>query len=425
MIIACPNCGAALELPEESVGAKVQCPVCETSFVSSGPKEWREQSEQRFDNVVQSFKKFTEWDVHIIIDQLAGVRFEYAPLRLLEVEDVIESPLGLMVVVDCMSTSAAALTSKLTLCLSKNSLSKNMQVWKDLPGRYGVGVLLRRDKSDEEDENDSVKFENIRTREEWQRLSSDGIALPALLGVDFLNRDLVLNLADLNCLYITGGDTYAQTMRLDVIMRGIVSCRDESQVCIQKLDFFGTLFHVPKKFAWSDCETHLNDDRNKNWKHDAAISLSKIEKELERRKKLFERSGVDEYGEYYCKHKLPRLVLIVEADGKRLTEASDEISNRIVLLLESDLRSYGIHLILVDYGPSSIEMDAFPYFVQNPDYLAVEDGLGCISGRQPNPLMSLVTFGTTDATRAGFDDDLVYRSPNGEVCKFRLAKFPK
>ena len=47
MIIACPNCGAALELPEESVGAKVQCPVCETSFVSTGPDEWRGRTEQR------------------------------------------------------------------------------------------------------------------------------------------------------------------------------------------------------------------------------------------------------------------------------------------------------------------------------------------------------------------------------------------
>ena len=418
MIIACPNCGAALELPEESVGAKVQCPVCETSFVSTGPDEWRGRTEQRFNNVVQSFKKFTKWDVHIIIDELAGIRFDYAPFRLLEVEDVIESPLGLMVVVDCMSTSAAALASKLTLCLDKD-----MQVWKDLPGRYGVGVLLRRDQVDEEDENDSVKFENIRTREEWQRLSSDGIALPALLGVDFLNRDLVLNLADLNCLYITGGDTYAQSQRLDVIVRGIVSCRDESQVCLQKLDFMGTLFHVPQKIAWANCETHLNDDRNKNWKHDAATALSRIEKEIERRKKLFERSEVDKYSEYCSKHTLPRIVLIIEADGKRLNEASDEIFNRIVLLLESDLRSYGIHIILVDYGPSSIEGDAFPFFVQNPEYLAVEDGLGCISGRQTNPLMSLVAFGTTDATRAGFDDNLVYRSPNGEVCKFRLAKF--
>lgn len=82
MIIACPNCGAALELPEESVGAKVQCPVCETSFVSTGPDEWRGRTEQGFNNVVQSFKKFTKWDVHIIIDELAGIRFDYAPFRL-------------------------------------------------------------------------------------------------------------------------------------------------------------------------------------------------------------------------------------------------------------------------------------------------------------------------------------------------------
>ena len=421
MIIACPNCGAALELPEESVGAKVQCPICETSFVSAGPQEWEEQTIQRLNDVMQSFTEATKWNVHIIMTELAGVRFEYAPFRLLEVKDVIESPLGLMAVVDCMSTSAAALTSKLSRCDRDD-----IQVWKDLPGRHGVGVLLRGGRSDEGNKNGSANFESIRTREEWQRLSSDGIALPALLGVDFLNRDLVLNLADFNCLYITGGDTHAQTTRLNVIMRGIVSCRDESQVCIQKLDFMGTLFHVPQKFAWANCETHLNDDRNKNWKRDAANSISKIEMEVERRKKLFERSGVDEYGEYCCKHKLPRLVLIVEADGKRLNESSHEIFNRIVLLLESDLRSYGIHLILVDYGPFiSTDEDAFPTFVQNPDYLDVKDGLGCISGRLPDPLMSLVAFGTTDATRAGFDDDLVYRSPNGEVCKFRLAKSPK
>ena len=41
MLIACPNCGASLELPEESVGAKVQYPVCEMSFVSSGSEEWK------------------------------------------------------------------------------------------------------------------------------------------------------------------------------------------------------------------------------------------------------------------------------------------------------------------------------------------------------------------------------------------------
>ena len=418
MIIACPNCGAALELPEESVGAKVKCSVCETSFVSAGPEEWEKQTKQRLNNLMQSFKEVTKWNVQTIIDELAVVRFEYAPFRFLEVEDAIESPLGLMVVVGCMSTSVAALTSKLTY-----TIDKDMQVWKDIPGRYGVGVFLQRDKSDEGDKNESVNFESIRTRDEWQRLSSDGIALPALLGVDFLNRDLVLNLADVNCLYITGGDTYTQTTRLNVIMKGIVSCRDESQVCIQKLDFMGTLFHVPQQLAWANCETHLNDSKNKNWKRDAANSLSKIEMEIERRKKLFERSEVSEYGKYRSKYKLPRLVLIVEANGKRLNEVSDEIFNRIALLLQSDLRSYGIHLILVDYGPFSMETDAFPYFVHNPDYLTVKDGLGCISGRIPDPLMSLIAFGTTDATRAGFDNDLVYRSPNGEVCKFRLAKF--
>lgn len=417
MIIACPNCGAALELPEESVGAKAQCSICETSFVSAGPQEWEEQTIQRLKNVMQSFTEVTKWNFHIIMTELAGVRFEYAPFRLLEVKDVIESPLGLMAVVDCMSTSAAALTSKLSRCDRDD-----IQVWKDLPGRHGVGVLLRGGRSDEGDKNGSANFESIRTREEWQRLSSDGIALPALLGVDFLNRDLVLNLADLNCLYITGGDTYAQSRRLDAIVRGIVSCRDERQVCFHELNFMGTLFHVPKKFAWTTCETHL-DDRNKNWKRDSENSLSKIKMEIERRKRLFERSEVHGYDEYCSNHTLPRLVLIVEADGQRLNEASSDIFERIVLLLESDLRSYGIHLVLVDYGPFSIVDDAFPYFVQNPDYLTVTDGLGCISGRLPDPLTSLVVFGTTDATRAGVDDELVYKSPDGEVCKFRLAKF--
>jgi len=35
MIINCPRCGEALELPEEAVGAKVQCPFCEETFVGA------------------------------------------------------------------------------------------------------------------------------------------------------------------------------------------------------------------------------------------------------------------------------------------------------------------------------------------------------------------------------------------------------
>ena len=121
MIIACPNCGAALELPEESVGAKVKCPVCETSFVSSGPKEWREQTEQRLNNVMQSFTDSAKWIVQgTIKNVLSRLRFKDAQFRLLEVEDVIESPLGIMIVVDCLSTSAAALTSELILYIGKN-----------------------------------------------------------------------------------------------------------------------------------------------------------------------------------------------------------------------------------------------------------------------------------------------------------------
>ena len=33
MEIKCPKCKEALELPEEAVGAKVQCPFCGDTFI--------------------------------------------------------------------------------------------------------------------------------------------------------------------------------------------------------------------------------------------------------------------------------------------------------------------------------------------------------------------------------------------------------
>ena len=266
-----------------------------------------------------------------------------------------------------------------------------------------------------------MRFENIRTREEWLRLSFDGVALPALLGVDFLNRDLILNLADLNCLYITGGDTYAQSLRRETLIRGIVSCRDEKRVRFLTLDFMNTLSMIPEKYQWTHCEKLM--DSNKDWKRNAVKYLTKITNEISKRKELFERSNCFDYGEYSQKHVLPRIVIFVEVNGNHLNRDAEEIFDGILNLVRSDLKSYGIHLILIDYGPFSLEADAFPYFIHNPDYLTAKDGLGCISGRLPYPLMSLVVFGTADAARAGFEDDLVYKSPNGEVCKFRLAKF--
>ena len=409
MIIACPNCGAALELPEESVGARVQCPECETLFVSRGPEEWKAQTKQRLVKALQPLTTDDAKNIDTLIRVVARLRFieEEAQFRMLEIEDVIQSPLGLMAIIDCASSSAAALASEMS------DLGSGWTVWRDVPGRRGVGLLIANSRNEAEVTN----FKDIREREVWQSLSSDGIALPILLGIDFLNRDLVLNLADFNCLYITGGDTYAQNKRLDVIVRGIASCRDKSQVCIQKLDFFGTLFRVPEDLVWTSSETRF-DVANKDRKRAAISFISKIEKEIERRKKLFDRAELARYDEYCSKYALPRLVFIVELEGRQLYQQSAECFNGLVNLLSSDLTRYGVHFLVVDYDPFSMEDDAIPFYLDDKG-----DNIGRISGWLHNPLVSLVVFGTSDAIHAGRDDGLVYKSPNGEVCKFRLAKF--
>lgn len=418
MIIACPNCGAALELPEESIGAKVQCPVCETSFVSSGPEEWKAQTKQRLSKVLQTLSADDAEKIDILLRVTARHRFNDTQFRMLEIEDIIKSPLGFMAIIDCATSSAAALVSAMAGMAGEGSMTT---LWKAIPGRRGIGLLFEDRVSYDRDKDKSANFEDIRVREEWQRLSSDDMALPALLGVDFLNRDLVLNLADFNCLYVNGGDTCAQSTRMEVIVNGMLACRDISQVRFFELNFMdGTLniLFVPKEYYWEKCEEPLAEWKNPNWKRDAAKYIAMIKAEKTKRKKLFERSGCYCYETYREKHVLPHVVILVQIEGQKFYERDSEMFLEIVNL-RYDLKDYGMHLILIDYSPYSIGSDAFPFFMHK------SDGVGFLSGHQCDYLMSLVAFGSPEAEHAHGDYHPVYKSPNGEVCKFRLAKFPE
>lgn len=411
MIIACPNCGAALELPEESVGAKVQCPVCETAFVSTGPEEWKTQTKQRLSKVLQTFSADELKTIDGIMFGLACRRFDEAQFRMLEIEDIIKSPLGFMLVIDCATSSPAALAYTMSHGKSKFS------VWRDVPGRRGVGLLFE-NRDYERNDDESANFEDIRKREEWQRLSSDGLALPVLLGVDFLNRDLVLNMADFNCLYVTGGDTCAQSRRMDTIVNGILACRDITQVRLFELDFMdaGDILFLPKEYYWERCEEHLAERNNKNWKREAKKYIDMIKAEKRKREQLFERAGCDCYETYREKHVLPHVVIFVQIEGREFCKKDNDLFTEMINLIY-DLKNYGMHLILIDYSPYSLESDAFPFYLHNCN------GVGFLSGHQSDYLMSLVAFGSSGAMHAHGDYHPVYKSPNGEVCKFRLAKF--
>ena len=131
MIIACPNCGAALELPEEAVGARVQCPECETLFVSRGPEEWKAQTKQRLVKALQPLTTDDAKNIDALIRVVARLRFieEEAQFRMLEIEDVIQSPLGLMAIIDCASSSAAALASEMSLVLRMQYTQGGMTAW--------------------------------------------------------------------------------------------------------------------------------------------------------------------------------------------------------------------------------------------------------------------------------------------------------
>lgn len=412
MIIACPNCGAALELPEESVGAKVQCPVCETSFVSAGPEEWKAQTKQRLSKVLQTFSADDAEKIDILLRVTARHRFNDAQFRMLEIEDIIKSPLGFMAIIDCATSSAAALASAMD---GMNDPWSNSYLWKDVPGRRGVGLLFENRKY-ERDDDESVNFEDIRKREVWQRMSSDNVAVPVLLGVDFLNRDLILNLADFNCLYVTGGDTCAQSKRMDVIVKGILADRDMSQVRFLELNFMNTtnILNLPREYYWSECAGQLTESCNKNWKKDAKKYISMINAEKKKREKLFGHADCSSYETYREKHVLPQVVVIIQVEGATLSENTHDLFTDIVDMIP-DSKSYGIHFILIDYESS---INAFP------EYIHLDENVGFISGWQCNSLMSMVAFGTPDGIHAHGDYHPIYRSPNGEVCKFRLAKFP-
>ncbi len=414
-----------MELPEESVGAKVKCPVCETSFVSNGNvtvsrgdsiEEWMEQTNLRFRSVTQSYTADEKQTLDFALSVLAEARFDHAKISNLEVNDIIKSPLGLLLLVDCPSSSVAVLEVMLAKEFCGN------KVYRDIPGQHGVGVLVSL-KGYDYNRDDALDFDAIHRRVEWQRLSSDSTALPALLGVDFLNRDLILNLADFNCLYVTGGDTLAQSRRLDVIVKGMLSCRSVSQLRFLELNFMDGTWVAPQKYIWGNCCNEVDKNSNKDWKRDVLKYISLIKAEKEKRKKLFRDSNCDHYNQYCERHVFPRIVIIVQVGGLHLRNDEQMVFKAISEdLLSSDLRDYGIHLILVDYEPSRLcgpGLNGIGF----PEYVYDVAGTGFLSGGVEGYLESLIAFGTSDARQRRDDYQAVYKSPDGEVCEFQFAKF--
>ena len=442
MEIKCPKCEAALELPDEAVGAKVQCPFCHEKFLGKEPaafvlqparqregvsveqgtlspqnrqQDFIERGMRALGEKILSFsgdeiEKVRSFLKHLIV--MLNSEDEYAPKlsadqRFLSVEvvDVIKSPMGMLFVVDCPTTSNAALAK----FIENQFRFGSPTIWQNLPGRRGVGVLYRSDKL-----CGRISSDDFMERNAWRRFSSDTETLPMLFGVDFLNRDLVVDLGRMNVVYCTGADTYAQKCFLQTALDGICSCRTPRQVEFLYLDFMGDAPQLDERYGKKEHIDTLEDGKGS-----ALTALSVVEAEIKRREELRNSSCYDSYGECARERALSRYVAIIAMDGREIKESSHEVFNKICELLCIDgkgsdwsLKDLGVHIVLVDYGPLDAE--------GLPDCVHGIDGVGFVCRNRHDAFSSIMMMGTDDAMsgRIGGESDGVYRSPEGEVCPF-------
>ena len=324
------------------------------------------------------------------------------PLSRLELKQIVCSELGVLVVFDSDEMSTGALSALLN---AKN----DQRLWHSLPGCRGVAVDLPwveevvRDRTTE-----------IMQRQKWRDLVADSATLPMILGVDFLAKDLILDLAQFSCIYCIAPRYDDHICLLETFLTPMFSVRLPSDLKVACHDFGDSFqeFKIPPRFEFSnDLSSHGDQSSSETF-------IARVENEIGYRQRLL-REGC-------CKSlvqlkerglNIPHVVFVFRCVDITNLRREDRYYRFSDLLCNTDLSDLGIHLIVIDAKGD----DADIRLIVNNRACDGRRDMGVILKGDFYPSDSSAILGTRQgAWIRGTSQRAVYRSPYGEISEFFL-----
>ena len=307
-----------------------------------------------------------------------------------------------------------------------------VKVMDSLPETSSIGIGIHRSHGDDTEPSLTAMVDS----DEYKKLIANSNAVPIVLGIDHMNKPLVIDMSDGDNMVIIGSDTLDQSYTTEVIVNGLIYGRSPYDLQLTVLD---AREHAPQSLGWCagypySRNSISNPPTNRNlgsWCKRATAIFEEIKHDCSVRRRMIVAAGCSNIEEYntISGRNLPRRVVLMANFPGRSNDASidsrtaiDSFKESVVSFIGSNKADVGVHFILWNFAANWADLDdaslveALMYAKDNTHFIAYTrfDEIG-----------SCLNFaGGHEACYNNFAP-LVYRSPDGNIHYFLFAKVRK
>lgn len=311
-----------------------------------------------------------------------------------------------------------------------------------LPGTCNIGIGIQRELNCC---NPSIK--ELMDSHTYKAFSTDPNALPLCLGVDHMGKPLVLNLAEISQLVIVGGNETEQKDLADAIITGLMYSCSPYDIQLTVFDCSRSIFGEYAEFPYNNksIRNPPTEENIRNWCKKAESIIDAIISDCYKREEIIEEAGCETIQDYNKIRKLPRRIVLASnfPNYAHTIKEVKQLKDRIRHLVGLHMDDAGIHFVFLTSSPSwGIDNRACQYHGRdelNANLAMAEtlldstDTIGLVAYRQTveaesgedcvENISPILDF--AGGRESGHDrclGPLVYRSPQGDIHYFKVAK---
>lgn len=299
MEIKCPKCKEALELPNEAIGAKVQCPFCAEKFTGEAVVLLKPSPtvsvRQKLREIVSRLNLTPDQQQQIgWIEQHVAKCFKRENVKV-HLSDVLAGHGNVILIFTVDEGCSHAKAEKmLRECVEHSDVCRS---WGCLPGKQGIAVEYTIRSFECEPINEFLK------RQAWNSAVNQVGSVPFPLGIDIAGRDIVLDLSKFSVLSLVRSDQPLSDEFLIPRLAALYSARPEVEYhyigCGSRRDLPGP---AGRNLGMDEEMPFGSEPENSNgviaWCDKILKTISHIEGELENRTRLLNSVGAEDIGEY-------------------------------------------------------------------------------------------------------------------------------
>ena len=396
----------------------------ETAMKEFDWKNWQEPENINLHSAIQTF-----WES--IKDSL----LEYGAI--LRLDDIIVSPFSVVLSINCNDHNATIGRPQLLYQLKDalDSFDGHPYVIDSLPETCNIGIGFRRSYDDDE----VPSLTEMVNSPAYKKLEKDPNAVPIVLGIDHMNKPLVVNLADYNNLVITVCDAMDLDYNFETIVSGIMYGRSPYDVQLTILNgchggYLPTIKNSCEYPYSKNSLPHSPSEKNvMNWCNHAITILEEVERDCVMRRKIIRAANCDydyiaEYNKVTGKNMTHRVIMLIDIPdfyncSSETKSAIDKLNEKIRNFIEISKADVGVHFVLWKFPTSELDADDGNSLFLINTLLMNRNLTHFVAYTRFDELGTLLNFaGGKEACDSNNLGPLVYRSPEGEIHYFQFAK---